>query len=180
MALIICPECGKEISDKSEVCIGCGYPVNEIVVDNRSDLEKLVDEIYYKHKGDRADSAKELVKRTGMDFKAAMKLMQDKKNSPEVKAEEKRKRQKYKEEQRQLNRELRESFQTLCGLVAGSKVAKCPRCRSTSISYDTKKLSIGRALVGDAIAGAPGAVLGGLSSKKGYAVCLNCGKRWKI
>ena len=60
------------------------------------------------------------------------------------------------------------------------RLAKCPRCRSTSISYDTKKLSIGRALVGDAIAGAPGAVLGGLSSKKGYAVCLNCGKRWKL
>ena len=59
-------------------------------------------------------------------------------------------------------------------------LVKCPRCRSTSISYDTKKLSIGRALVGDAIAGAPGAVLGGLSSKKGYAVCLNCGKRWKL
>lgn len=60
------------------------------------------------------------------------------------------------------------------------KMAKCPRCGSTSLSYDTKKLSIGRALVGDAIAGAPGAILGGLSSKKGYAVCLNCGKRWKI
>lgn len=27
MALIICPECGKEISDKSETCIHCGYPL---------------------------------------------------------------------------------------------------------------------------------------------------------
>lgn len=27
MALINCPECGKEISDKSEVCIHCGYPL---------------------------------------------------------------------------------------------------------------------------------------------------------
>ena len=27
MALIICPECGKEVSDKSEVCIHCGYPL---------------------------------------------------------------------------------------------------------------------------------------------------------
>lgn len=59
-------------------------------------------------------------------------------------------------------------------------MAKCPRCGSTSLSYDTKKLSIGRTLVGDAIAGAPGAVLGGLSSKKGYAICLNCGKKWKV
>lgn len=29
MALIKCPECGKEISDKSEICINCGYPVAE-------------------------------------------------------------------------------------------------------------------------------------------------------
>lgn len=59
-------------------------------------------------------------------------------------------------------------------------MAKCPRCGSTSISYDTKKLSVGRALVGDAVAGPTGAILGGLSSKKGYGVCLKCGKRWKL
>lgn len=27
MALINCPECGKEISDKSKACIHCGYPI---------------------------------------------------------------------------------------------------------------------------------------------------------
>ena len=27
MALIVCPECGKEVSNKSEVCIHCGYPL---------------------------------------------------------------------------------------------------------------------------------------------------------
>lgn len=29
MALINCPECGKEISDKSKACIHCGYPLEE-------------------------------------------------------------------------------------------------------------------------------------------------------
>lgn len=29
MALIKCPECGKEVSDKSSVCIGCGFPIGE-------------------------------------------------------------------------------------------------------------------------------------------------------
>ena len=28
MSLINCPECGKEISDKSANCIHCGYPLN--------------------------------------------------------------------------------------------------------------------------------------------------------
>lgn len=27
MALIQCPECKKEISDQSEICIHCGYPI---------------------------------------------------------------------------------------------------------------------------------------------------------
>ena len=29
MALIKCPECGKEISDKAQACIHCGYPITE-------------------------------------------------------------------------------------------------------------------------------------------------------
>ena len=29
MALIKCPECGKEISDRSEICVGCGFPIKE-------------------------------------------------------------------------------------------------------------------------------------------------------
>lgn len=31
MALIICPECGKEVSDRAEACPHCGYPINEMV-----------------------------------------------------------------------------------------------------------------------------------------------------
>lgn len=30
MALIKCPECGKEISDKADVCIGCGFPLSKM------------------------------------------------------------------------------------------------------------------------------------------------------
>lgn len=30
MALINCPECGKEISDKSKICIHCGFPLGEV------------------------------------------------------------------------------------------------------------------------------------------------------
>lgn len=34
MALIKCPECGKEISDKSSACINCGYPLSESQAQN--------------------------------------------------------------------------------------------------------------------------------------------------
>lgn len=40
MALIKCPECGKEISDKAEACPNCGYPINGEVV---KDLEEVKD-----------------------------------------------------------------------------------------------------------------------------------------
>ena len=36
MALIKCPECGKEISDKSKQCIHCGYPLEESNNDNKN------------------------------------------------------------------------------------------------------------------------------------------------
>ncbi len=31
MALIKCPECGKEISDRSEGCPNCGYPTPQFI-----------------------------------------------------------------------------------------------------------------------------------------------------
>lgn len=34
MALIKCPECGGNISDKAPACIHCGYPLQEINTDN--------------------------------------------------------------------------------------------------------------------------------------------------
>lgn len=34
MALIKCPECGKEVSDKSTNCIHCGFPISEVKLYN--------------------------------------------------------------------------------------------------------------------------------------------------
>lgn len=95
-------------------------------------------------------------------------------------AEIKAREAELKEREAELKEQQRENWEKLAGIMASSKVASCPKCHSTSISYDTKKVSVGRALVGDAVAGPTGAIIGGLSSKKGYAVCLKCGKCWKI
>ena len=50
MALINCPECGKEISDKSKMCINCGFPIkpNNICKINGKeyDLSFLLDDSY--------------------------------------------------------------------------------------------------------------------------------------
>ena len=44
MALIKCPECGKEISDKAKVCIHCGYPMKEEVLNPIKALPEVDDE----------------------------------------------------------------------------------------------------------------------------------------
>ena len=42
MAMIKCPECGKEVSDKSLLCIHCGCPIKKDDQDNKKSLESHV------------------------------------------------------------------------------------------------------------------------------------------
>ena len=48
MAIIKCPECGKEVSDKATNCIHCGFPLNPIIptVQIASKPEKSVAIVY--------------------------------------------------------------------------------------------------------------------------------------
>ena len=49
MALIKCPECGKEVSDKAQSCIHCGYPINQNTIadnGNRRIVENLSDLLF--------------------------------------------------------------------------------------------------------------------------------------
>lgn len=43
LALIICPECGKEVSDQSERCINCGYPLIKQNTDENEIQEQNLD-----------------------------------------------------------------------------------------------------------------------------------------
>ena len=65
-----------------------------------------------------------------------------------------------------------------------SKSIKCPKCKSTNIEVlggGNKNLSAGKAVVGGALVGIPGLLVGGMLGKKGkYELfCKDCGKRWK-
>lgn len=153
----------------------------------QQDVNKIIREIHNEYGAHslRWGKHKELTvicERLGVDMKTAKKLL-DNFGMPRKQWEEMGLWKKTDEEK---ERDAQQQFEKQQQILAQQQekvyknVAKCPRCGSYSLSYDTKKFSFGRALVGDAIAGAPGAILGGLSSKKGYAVCLNCGKRWKI
>lgn len=187
MALITCPECGREISDKAVSCPGCGFPMDGYVeVDSRSELDKLVDEIYARNPNSKTKAIRELQKATGFGLKEAKDVMDEKfRGRDAVEAIEKSTISHQKELQRQeqvkQNKEnMKNAFQTLASVTSGSKTPHCPKCRSTQITYGGNRISLGRAVVGGAVAGPAGATIGGLTGKKGYAVCLDCGKRWKV
>lgn len=149
-----------------------------------TDLEKVAYEVHMKYYSqgkfgqDRAE-IKEVCQMTGVSKKEAKEAIEKIKHPNGKqwlldKEIEENKRMEEIQEQKLQKKVLEQQASVL------RNMAKCPRCGSTSISYDTKKLSLGRAIVGDAVAGPAGAILGGLSSKKGYGVCLKCGKRWKL
>ena len=55
---------------------------------------------------------------------------------------------------------------------------RCPRCGSTSISANKKGYGIGKGVVGAAVAGPLGLVLGNAGAKKVRITCLACGYQW--
>ena len=156
------------------------------------EFDAMADEIYKEYMSgaygkDKVKAICNLQERTGVDLKTAMDAIdiridgmtyseKQKKRKDELKARDAELNARYAE----LKEQQKENWAKLAGIMASSKVARCPKCHSTSIAYDSKKVSVGRAIVGNAVAGPTGAIIGGLSGKKGYAVCLNCGKRWKI
>lgn len=191
MALITCPECGKQISDKAASCPGCGYPLADESLDIPQENTNIVEingmdvdiyHLYELYSGNRVKIAQAIQKMTGIGITESVDItkqyLKDRGLRPMNWADEiydtfggdtSVKRVEKKQEEKRHLKQLKKE-----------KIPFCPRCHSTSITFDTKKLSISRAIIGNGLAGPTGAILGGFSSRQGYAVCLNCGKRWKL
>lgn len=70
MALIKCPECGKMISDKADICIGCGFPIKS--ESDKSKIEVIVEELRSKYTDkEKNKMIKELRERLGLSLKEA-------------------------------------------------------------------------------------------------------------
>jgi ribosomal protein S27E len=55
----------------------------------------------------------------------------------------------------------------------------CPKCGSTQITAGNKGFSVGKAVIGDIVAGPVGLVAGAIGSKKTMITCLKCGHKWQ-
>ncbi len=63
MALIKCPECGKEISDKAKMCIGCGFPLEDYLAESKEES------VHTDLKEEKLDIEPEIEKKSVIDEK---------------------------------------------------------------------------------------------------------------
>ena len=124
MALITCPECGMDISDKSSVCIHCGYPLINYICNINGIEYNLKEELTLSlvDSDDWIKAIGSLRKKTSLTFVDATDLI----------------------ETIRKNKKIPSSFITKYPLEDRKeldenklKVIQCPYCKST----DTKKIS---------------------------------------
>ena len=172
MSLIICPECGKEISDKADACPNCGLPhpstaaplYYDILLDGdvpKKQRDFVMTEIFHQT-GMTIDDAQRItlagkgVVKSNMDFESAAKLHSALKryNAPVI---------------------IRESAS---GRVVETGIVRCPECGSSKYEVFENGFSIGKAALGAVIAGPIGVVAGFSGSTERYRRCTSCGCRF--
>lgn len=162
-----CTQCGCKIEEGFKFCPRCGCEVgNTFHQDNRTENEKIADEVFEKYPLEEVRGIKVFRQRTGCDLKTARDVMYIRYHGKTPKEIDEERKAEYK----QAKMELKESL----NIAANAFATKSPK---KGVAYETKKLSVGRGLVGYGLAGPAGAVLGGLSSKKRQAVDPETGKK---
>lgn len=151
MALIICPECKKEISDKSNYCIHCGYPLENLNMICRIhgvdyDLSQIHNKIVGINNSSEPIRDKQLslsyLKSLGIDSIDAMHLIDEISSTGIVPRE-------FLSKKVSKNREV---------------LVRCPKCGSTAISTGSRGFSL---------------VWGFIGSGKTVNRCAKCGHKWE-
>ena len=152
MALIECPECGKQISDKSEVCIHCGYPLAEdnmcFINGTKYDLSFIKEYPY----NQRTIPMVKIMELTGCTLDSAGKAVNDIYKTGII--------------PRTLILEKKKIATQTQNSNTKPKVSQitCPKCGCTDIGVANRGYSL---------------VWGFIGSGKSMNVCKNCGYKWK-
>lgn len=150
MALIICPECGKQVSNQAKQCIHCGYPLNSGDICIIDGVE--VDLTEFKAKILQQDFKNdEIINK--LAFELAMKSGSlNKFDSLEIIDSIKK------------TGEIPHSFTTTYAKKQRLNQIRCPKCSSTSISTGSRGYSLAWGFIG---------------ANKTVNRCANCGYKWE-
>ena len=181
---------GTNIAADFKFCSGCGAPVEQgapAEADTSLKAEGFVDvdarEMFLKYPTNKSKAIKKLSNKIHVTPSEAVNIMDLQYSAPE----NQRIIEEYRQAEEEMSNKISECIDSAmykrdmkkASRRAEKRQVHCPRCKSTSISYGQKP-SFGRALVGYGVAGEAGAVIGSMTGRKGYAVCLKCGKTWKV
>ena len=130
MALITCPECGKEISEKASNCPNCGCPSSEWNKEVKLEAsDELLDELYKSSDGKKVLMTTRLSDKLGCKLAEAKEIVQDywDRRFPEQKKVEKEKPQQP--PQKEFHGIYRYTF------LGNKQEVYCPRCHSENCSH---------------------------------------------
>lgn len=154
--LIRCPECGKEISDKSKQCIHCGFPLKELnnekqitvnyVIYDASALYNIFDS-YKNNNIERSEAFKKILNEI---YKYNL--------SPENSCELTNIIFETGVIPKEYNGQTKEEY------LKEKNTIRCPKCGSTTISTGQRGYSL---------------LTGFLGSNKTVNRCANCGYKWE-
>lgn len=134
MALIKCPECDKEVSDKSKVCIHCGYPLinTECVIDGK--VYDLSDAMTIILSGELVKGIKEIREKTSLGLPEAKVLAEEIRSIKEI--------PKTYNPQSDTQKEVSKN-------TVEQQTITCPYCKST----DVKKITVASKVAHTAVFG---------------------------
>lgn len=166
MALITCPECKKQVSDKANSCPNCGYPMNlqkaaitsekytvilQCVLNNKIEIIKYIDELLkigiYKSKMLVDNTPSIILKNLSFENANIIKLKLEQLNAKVI-------IEKY-------NKDIDDSQITQSHKI---DILACPRCGSTAITTGQRGF---------------GLLTGFLGSNKTVNRCGKCGHSWE-
>ena len=171
MALIKCPECGKQISDKTSVCIHCGYPIQteQVVSPSISNSKKVAIPSFSEFSQQKIPAIKVVREVLNMGLAEAKEFVEQ--PTPYVVVKDGL-------TQNQANL-IAQKFQTInvdariydsdapvsfASSTKDTNIICCPQCGSTEYHAGARGFSI---------------VTGFIGSGKTVLTCLRCGHRWK-
>lgn len=205
MALITCPECGNQISEKATACIHCGFPLSELTIEETvvAETDNVVEEVVSEDVNTFVPDFKVLVncKYCGAEVSSddifcysCGKLVNPEKYKEQrlQSIEETRKqgeiisleRVKMQEQIAQIQHEKEMKTQRMIQeqeVADLYNTARCPKCGSTSLTSHKKGYGIGKGIAVTALTGnALGLVAGNIGRNKVRVTCMKCGHQFKL